>query len=102
MKLSAAIVIASVGSSAAFAPQSKPSSVMTTLSMSEEQPVAVVEESVVTEAAALPDMSQSLPFMERPSALDGSLAGDVGFDPLGFAKDTSALMNYREAEIKHA
>merc|ERR1739842_76650 len=29
-------------------------------------------------------------------------AGDVGFDPLGFAKSESDLMNYREAEVKHA
>jgi hypothetical protein len=40
--------------------------------------------------------------MERPAALDGTLAGDVGFDPLGFAKSKNDLMNYREAEIKHA
>jgi hypothetical protein len=47
-------------------------------------------------------MSQAMPFMERPSALDGSLAGDVGFDPLGFAKSKADLMNFREAEVKHA
>jgi len=50
----------------------------------------------------LPAMSQSMPFMERPPALDGSLAGDVGFDPLGFAKNSDDLMKYREAEVKHA
>ena len=49
-----------------------------------------------------PVMSQSLPFMERPAILNGALAGDVGFDPLGFAKTEEDLMNYREAEIKHA
>jgi hypothetical protein len=47
------------------------------------------------------EMSKSLPFMVRPSALSGELAGDVGFDPLGFAKSREDLMNYREAEIKH-
>ena len=52
--------------------------------------------------AALPAQSQSLPFLARPTFLDGSMAGDVGFDPLGFAKSESDLMNYREAEIKHA
>merc|ERR1719414_219030 len=51
---------------------------------------------------AVKDMSQSMPFMERPTYLDGSLAGDVGFDPLGFAKSPEDLMNFREAEIKHA
>lgn len=48
------------------------------------------------------ESSQSLPFMNRPMALDGSLAGDVGFDPLGFAKTKDDLLTYREAEIKHA
>ena len=45
--------------------------------------------------------SQSLPFMDRPFALDGTMVGDVGFDPLGFAKTKEDLFNYREAEIKH-
>ena len=49
----------------------------------------------------LPDMSMSMPFMARPAALTGELAGDVGFDPLGFAKSSEDLMNYREAEVKH-
>ena len=40
--------------------------------------------------------------MARPAALTGEMAGDVGFDPLGFAKDTSTLLSMREAEIKHA
>lgn len=51
--------------------------------------------------AALRMKSQSLPFMDRPTALDGTLAGDVGFDPLGFAKTKDDLIRYREAEIKH-
>jgi len=46
-------------------------------------------------------MSQALPFMPRPLALDGSMVGDVGFDPLGFAKTKEDLMNFREAEVKH-
>jgi len=48
-----------------------------------------------------PKMSQSLPFMECPKVLDGSYAGDVGFDPLGFSKSPLDLTMYREAEIKH-
>mmetsp|Transcript_4992 Transcript_4992/g.7211 ORF Transcript_4992/g.7211 Transcript_4992/m.7211 type:complete len:266 (-) Transcript_4992:62-859(-) len=56
----------------------------------------------VMAAEPLSKMSMSLPFMERPSALDGTIAGDVGFDPLGFSKTKEDLMNYREAEIKHA
>mmetsp|Transcript_40140 Transcript_40140/g.96952 ORF Transcript_40140/g.96952 Transcript_40140/m.96952 type:complete len:231 (+) Transcript_40140:453-1145(+) len=48
------------------------------------------------------DMSQSLPWLNRPEALDGTYAGDVGFDPLGFAKNKEDLRLYREAEVKHA
>eukprot|EP00548_Thalassiothrix_antarctica_P018345 CAMPEP_0194194310 /NCGR_PEP_ID=MMETSP0154-20130528/75514_1 /TAXON_ID=1049557 /ORGANISM="Thalassiothrix antarctica, Strain L6-D1" /LENGTH=266 /DNA_ID=CAMNT_0038918731 /DNA_START=96 /DNA_END=896 /DNA_ORIENTATION=- len=51
---------------------------------------------------SLPEMSRSMPFMKRPAILDGSIAGDVGFDPLGFANTKENLVNYREAEIKHA
>jgi len=47
------------------------------------------------------EMSISLPFMERPALLTGSLAGDVGFDPAGFAQSEGALMSNREAEVKH-
>ncbi|KAH8085522.1 chlorophyll A-B binding protein [Aureococcus anophagefferens] len=42
--------------------------------------------------------SEALPFMEKPEALDGTYAGDVGFDPFGF---TSIFDVKREAEIKH-
>ena len=80
--------------------------------MTEAAPVVDAAESVVeptivangasAAAAALPAMSQSLPFLPRPAALTGDLAGDVGFDPLGFAKSEADLMNYREAEVKHA
>jgi len=73
-------------------------------------PVATPETAVVEPtirmsgggAAALSANSQALPFMTRPAALDGTLAGDVGFDPLGFAKSRADVMNYREAEVKHA
>lgn len=94
MKFSAAITLASMATASAFVtPVSKTHT--SALHMSEE----VVEEPA---APILPAMSQSLPFMARPAALDGSLAGDVGFDPLGFAKSTDDLMKYREAEVKHA
>jgi len=65
--------------------------------------IPVVDASAAGEAVIeLPKMSQSMPFMERPAALTGVLPGDVGFDPLGFAKSEADLMNYREAEVKHA
>jgi len=47
-------------------------------------------------------MSQSLPFLERPQFLTGAYAGDVGFDPLNFARGDGELFSYREAEIKHS
>eukprot|EP00607_Mallomonas_marina_P003914 CAMPEP_0182436546 /NCGR_PEP_ID=MMETSP1167-20130531/82169_1 /TAXON_ID=2988 /ORGANISM="Mallomonas Sp, Strain CCMP3275" /LENGTH=249 /DNA_ID=CAMNT_0024628837 /DNA_START=81 /DNA_END=830 /DNA_ORIENTATION=- len=40
--------------------------------------------------------------VKAPLVLDGSMAGDVGFDPLGLAKSTKTLYWMREAEIKHA
>jgi len=46
-------------------------------------------------------MSQSLPFVKRPVLLDGSMAGDVGFDPFGLANNKDSLNFNREAEIKH-
>jgi hypothetical protein len=46
------------------------------------------------------DQSIAMPFLSRPPRLDGTLAGDVGFDPLGFSNyfDIKWL---REAELKH-
>ena len=45
--------------------------------------------------------SIALPFLKRPQALDGSHAGDYGFDPLGFTEDQD-LYAMQEAEIRHA
>ena len=47
-----------------------------------------------------PKMSEALPFMPCPAACDGTMAGDVGFDPLGFT-DWIDIRWLREAEIKH-
>jgi len=63
---------------------------------------ATISTEVSEQVGSIPSMSMSMPFMERPAILDGSIAGDVGFDPLGFAKTEEDLVNYREAEIKHA
>jgi hypothetical protein len=46
------------------------------------------------------EMSKSLPFLVKPAALDGSMIGDVGFDPIGFS-DGFDVKWLREAEIKH-
>ena len=48
-------------------------------------------------------MSHALPFLTRPLHLDGSLAGDAGFDPLGLAAASpDRLVFMREAEVRHA
>jgi len=48
-------------------------------------------------------MSESIPFFKCPAVLvESGLAGNVGFDPLGLATSEEQLLDYREAEIKHA
>ncbi len=44
--------------------------------------------------------SESVPFLENPPALDGTLAGDIGFDPVGFSNYFD-LRWLRESELKH-
>jgi len=59
--------------------------------------------------ALMAEKSAALPFVDKPAGLDGSMAGDVGFDPLGFSNhelgpfDTPAehMAWMREAELKH-
>ena len=46
-------------------------------------------------------MSKSLPFLPRPEKLDGSMAGDVGFDPMGLSEIQQDLKYARWAELKH-
>ena len=53
-------------------------------------------------AAPLPTNSQALPFAPRPPLLDGTLAGDAGFDPLGLADTRDKLAFMADAEVKHA
>ena len=80
----AALTLLAAGSAAAFAP-AQSSRQSTSLSMADG------------------DKSQALPFLARPKHLDGALAADVGFDPLGFGGgDKASLMNMREAELKHS
>ena len=79
---------------------------MSSLKEGEEEPAAADTPQATTSqpsVAAVPSsppgevlMSTSLPFLERPSMLDGSLVGDVGFDPLGFAQTTE---DYHDSNI---
>ncbi|GIL79814.1 hypothetical protein Vretimale_12430 [Volvox reticuliferus] len=39
---------------------------------------------------------------EVPAYLNGELAGDYGYDPLGLGKDTETVAKYREYELLHA
>ena len=110
MKISATFFLASsLASASAFvAPAAKQNAMslrMSDTSTSSEEVTSLAEDEVPApepEKFQGPMMSKSMPFMEASPALDGSMAGDVGFDPLGFAKNEQDLMNYREAEIKHA
>lgn len=74
----------------------------------EDQPVGLQSLDDITDDNMYPSreerrMSQAIPFMECPQPLKKcNLAGNVGFDPLGLAKNEGVLMDYREAEIKHA
>lgn len=44
--------------------------------------------------------SIALPFMKRPKNLDGTHAGDFGFDPLGLSEEWD-LYTMQESEIRH-
>ena len=61
--------------------------------------------SVRMASVSMGEKSASIPFLNKPPALDGSLPGDVGFDPLGFSTTITELggdLNYvREAELMH-
>jgi len=47
------------------------------------------------------EMSIAVPFLKRPSKLDGSHAGDVGFDPLGLSENNDIYI-MMEAETRHS
>lgn len=93
MKFSTTIFTASIATSVAFSPQTQTRSGTIRLQN--------IDDDTVPDTSS-PEMSKSLPFQRRPHMLDGTLAGDVGFDPFGFAGTEENLLAYREAEIKHA
>lgn len=57
---------------------------------------------VANKMTMMAEKSASIPFMPKPTNLpgDGSIVGDVGFDPLGFT-DFVDVRFMQEAEIKH-
>lgn len=46
------------------------------------------------------EYSTAVPFLKRPPKLDGTQAGDFGFDPLGFTNQFD-LFTMQEAELRH-
>jgi len=98
MMIFTALIVAStlVGSASAFvAPPAATSSVIT-------EPSQSTRRSGWSPNLRATKKSQSIPFVNCPPFLDGEMAGDVGFDPLGFAASKLDLTTMREAEIKHA
>ena len=39
-------------------------------------------------------MSKSIPFLTRPEKLDGSMPGDMGFDPMGLSEIQGTLFSH--------
>lgn len=103
MKISATLFLASIGSTSAFLASVAEPRCMPLRMSDPRGGKGFGEERVTIEGKNLgqPKMSQSIPFVKCPPALDGSMAGDVGFDPLGFAKSQMDVTTYRESEIKH-
>ena len=88
----ATLTLLAAGSAAAFAPQH---ALTTTISSRSS--------SLSMSSNDNKEMSKSLPFAPRPKLLDGTLPGDVGFDPFGFGgADKQSLIQMREAELKHS
>lgn len=105
------ILLALCASVGAFAPSQssvRNSRISGPLSAFDDTGEASVAEKIVDKPAAVVPVkrsgtSESVPFVKCPEVLlNCDLAGNVGFDPLGLAKNKEQLMEYREAEIKHA
>ncbi|EJK62427.1 hypothetical protein THAOC_16963 [Thalassiosira oceanica] len=73
------LALASVGSTAAFAPS--------------------MEGRASSSLAS--QVSKSIPFLLAPEKLDGTMPGDVGFDPMGLSDIQTDLRYARWAELKH-
>lgn len=66
---------------------------------------AFMSPSVSTTTVSLEAKSKAIPFLEQPPLLDGTMAGDQGFDPLGLSMIEGIgcdLYWMREAELKHS
>jgi hypothetical protein len=69
--------------------------------------VAEYSKSVLDDSSLVPgrydtiDYSITLPFFQKPTKLDGSHAGDYGFDPMGLT-ETFDIFYMQECETRHA
>jgi len=54
-----------------------------------------------TDVSLNAEMSKSIPFLVKPEKLDGSMAGDMGFDPMGLSEIQVDLNYARWSELKH-
>jgi len=57
--------------------------------------------SALAPTAKLTNPSKACPFMECPPKLDGTMVGDMGFDPMGISNTLPDLRYARAAELKH-
>lgn len=89
----------------------KPAVASITESAVEEKPAPVAEKVVADPALDIKNRIQvgrydegcsslAIPFLKRPTKLDGSHAGDYGFDPLGLS-ETYDVYTMQESEIRH-
>jgi len=102
MKISSTLFLASIGPVSAYVAPSAMRRCLPLRMSDPRQEMDVKNLAPNQNKNVQPQMSKSLPFLTCPAVLDGSMAGDVGFDPLGLSKDQKDLNFYREAEIKHA
>jgi hypothetical protein len=103
MKYRTSILFSALATSAtAFAPTQSITRTLTQTNMADFNKDDFLSFKEKDKSGNLPnDRSEALPFQKRPHALDGTFAGDVGFDPIGFASSKEDLWKYREAEVKH-
>jgi len=83
--LRSALVLAGAAVASAFAPAALPARATTRAAVARGPTM---------------QMSEAIPFMEKPKNIDSSMAGYAGFDPLGFS-DYYDIKWLQEAEIKH-
>ena len=86
---------------AASAPAVRVPSAMRSLRAGRTSRVRMQEAAVIKEAEA-PPAPPPLPKIKTMRVGDGTLAGDMNFDPLKISDKPESLAWYREAEMKHA